>query len=624
MTEMVGNGTGYLVSSSAVWSWVLRNPRTGATFTTLQQSSSPSRASQTFSVTLNTSVGTVVADNVTLNGRQSKILVTNYSFGEHQLLYATADVLTYGVFGDVDVLVFYLLEGQAGEFAFTTSEQLTYNVTGSSAVSTMTLNGTQAFQWVQGTGLTVAQFSNGVLVYLLDQPTAWKFWAPATVSGPYSGPTEKIFVIGPYLVRSANVSDGTISISGDNDNATSIEVYVGDTPVERILWNGSPLQLTRTNYGSYNASIPGVEGRTISLPKLQKWCTADSLPERLPEYDDSRWTVCNKTSTLSPVKPLTLPVLFSSDYGFYSGAKIYRGYFDGQNASFVNITASGGLAFGWSAFVNGMPIGGDNGNASLSTTSAVLAIPASVLRATDNVITVVVDYHGHDETSTARGVENPRGILGAALTTVADSNNSTSNTVGTAGGFKLWKIAGNAGGGAGTATLDPVRGPMNEGGLLAERLGWFLPGFPVRNSAAFNCSTCSDSTSPLGGLAGPGIRFYLTNFTLDIDADLDVPLGIRMSAPNGTVARIMIWVNGYQYGKYEPHIGPQSVFPVPPGVINNRGVNTLGLSMWAQTGAGARLSAVEVIKYGAYVTDFGFGNDWSVLQPGWRDRTQYA
>ena len=42
-------------------------------------------------------------------------------------------------------------------------------------------------------------------------------------------------------------------------------------------------------------------------------------------------------------------------------------------------------------------------------------LPASLLKSKDNVITFLVDYHGHGETSTAYDVENPREILGVHL-----------------------------------------------------------------------------------------------------------------------------------------------------------------------------------------------------------------
>ena len=596
------------VDSTAIWSWVLRNPDTEAGFTVVQQASTPSTASVTFSAYLNTTQGNITVPNINLNGRQSKILVTDYDFGSQSLLYSSADILTYGVF-DVDVLVLYLEEGQTGQFALKNSPTgvtVTNNVYGTANFKATPSEGSTTIIYTQGAGKTVLDF-NGVLIYLLDVPSAWTFWAPSTTSNPDVAPNEQIFVLGPYLVRSAYVSHGVVHISGDNDNATTIEVYTGDPDIQTIDWNGIRLNAVKTPYGSVTAQIPGAENRTISLPPLSDWHSADSLPEKLPSYDDSKWTVCNKTTTRSPVAPLTLPVLFSSDYGYYTGAKIYRGYFDGANSTAVNITCSGGLAFGWNAWLNGVLIGGNIGNASLTTTNAVLSLPSSALKATNNLLTVVVDYHGHDETSTAKGVENPRGILGAALVPSGTSNNT---------GFKLWKIQGNAGG---SANIDAVRGPMNEGGLYGERLGWPLPSF-VPTSPQF-----SRTSSPLTGLSSSGIEFYITTFHLNIDSDLDVPLGIELSAPAGTVARVMIWVNGYQYGKFEPHIGPQTRFPVPPGVINNRGLNTVALSLWAMTDNGAKLDAVDLISYGAYQTDFTFNQDWSYLQPGWDEsRLQYT
>ena len=222
------------------------------------------------------------------------------------------------------------------------------------------------------------------------------------------------------------------------------------------------------------------------------------------------------------------------------------------------------------------------------------------------MLTVLVDYHGHDETSTRNGMHNPRGLLGAVL-----SQPSTP--------FKQWRLAGPAG-----PQLDPVRGPMNEGGLHPERLGWHLPGFRPEAHPAF-----SAGSSPLAG-AGPGAgRFYVAAFNLSLDADLDVPLGVELAAPEGTVARVVLWVNGWQYGKFVPHLGPQTRFPVPPGVVNNRGLNTIAVSLWAQgdaAAAAARLSVLRLFAYGKYQTSFSFARDWPALgvQPSWKERTGVA
>ena len=113
--------------------------------------------------------------------------------------------------------------------------------------------------------------------------------------------------------------------------------------------------------------------------------------------------------------PLTLPVLFSSDYGFCTGAKIYRDYFDGTEATSINLTTSGGLAFGFNAWLNGQLVGGFPGNDTLTNITSILLFSRVTQRAKGNVLTVIVDNHGHDETSTAPGVKNPRGIHGASL-----------------------------------------------------------------------------------------------------------------------------------------------------------------------------------------------------------------
>ncbi|KAJ5639594.1 uncharacterized protein N7484_007456 [Penicillium longicatenatum] len=603
-TYMQGNGSGYSLSSTDCFSWVLRNPDTGATFSVLQQARTPSTSIITFSAYLNTSFGNVTVPGVQLAGRQSKILVTDYKFGNQTLLYSSADVLTNGEFPGHDMLVLYLWEGQAGELALKTSTNLTFEIHGASSVNTTFSSGYQIIRYTQSAGSTVLSFSSGVTVLLLDQPTAWYFWAPSTTTYPSPKPDQKIFVLGPYLVRSASISSRVLHVSGDNNGTTTLEAFVGDVPINAIEWNGQRLATTKTPYGSFTAQIPGTEDRSVSLPSLQNWRSADSLPETRPEYDDSNWITANKTSTLSPYAPLTLPVLFSSEYGYYTGAKVYRGYFDGNNQTAINITASGGFAFGWNAWLNGQLIGGHSGDPDLTTTGMALDLPASLIKSEDNVVTVLVDYHGHDETSTAKGLENPRGILGAYL---IPGNPSTAT------GFKVWKIQGNAGG---SRNIDPVRGPMNEGGLYGERLGWFLPGFNA-SGELFN------SSSPIDGITTSGVRFYVTNFRLNIDKDLDAPLGVSLSSPNGTIARVMLWVNGYQYGKYVPHIGPQTEFPIPPGIINNRGRNTLALSLWAQTDEGARLDSVELFTYGLYQTNFNFNHDWSYLQPEWEERSRY-
>jgi beta-galactosidase len=214
----------------------------------VQHNSSPSRAVTTFSANLNTSAGIINVPNITLNGRQSKIIVTDYHFGNNNLLYSSSDVLTYGVF-DRDVLVLYLEEGQVGQFALQNiSTDSKFDTHGTSTVEATSRTGdATTFVYTQSSGKTVVQI-NDILIYLLERETAWKFWAPTTTLNPRVTPDEQIFVIGPYLVRNAYISHGVAHVSGDNDVATTIEIYSGQPSIETIVWNG--IRLPATKYAS--------------------------------------------------------------------------------------------------------------------------------------------------------------------------------------------------------------------------------------------------------------------------------------------------------------------------------------------------------------------------------------
>jgi len=594
---METNGTGNAVESTDLWTWGLKNKDSNTRFYLTQHNTTNSRSITDYSITVGTSAGKIKIPGLQLAGRQSRWVLTDYPIGNQTLLYSSAEILTYGIF-DRPVVVFYMREGQIGQFAFKSSTNITFISYGGDTKLRTTTSG-NGFVYTQAKGNSTVLFSNGVLAYFVDIPTAWTFFAPSTTSEPIVKPDKQVFVFGPYLVRSADTVDGVVSIIGDSSNSTSIEVYAGKS-ANVISWNGAKLETVKTSYGALTAHIPGTEEREIFLPELSGFKAADSLPEMSPSYHDGNWTVANKSMTISPVKPLTLPVLFSSEYKFYTGAKIYRGYFSGRNATSVSITAQGGVAAGWNAWLNGKSIGYHPGNVSLQATTATLSFRGVPLKDVDNVLTVVTDYTGHDQTSTGpAGVENPRGLLGAQLQS---------------GNFTTWKIQGNAGG---EKNIDPVRGPMNEGGLYGERLGWHLPGFDTSSW---------DSANPVtDGVQGAGIRWFTTTFDLEIDEDLDVPIGIEVGAPADTVARVLLFVNGYQYGKFIPHIGPQTRFPVPPGIVNMRGKNTLSVVVWSQTEAGAKLNRLQLVQYGKYQSGFKFGRiDGKSLQPAWTDRSRYT
>ncbi|KAF7185947.1 putative beta-galactosidase C [Pseudocercospora fuligena] len=604
-TEMESNGTGNSVSTDNVFTWVLRNPDTHAGFYVLQHDNTSSRATTAFDVYLNTSEGNVTLKGLELRGRQSKVMVTNYHFGVNRtMLFCTADVLSWVTFGNATVLMLYADIGQSANFAL--DMKVKHKVFGDIELLS-DADGHETYTWynyTQGAGSTIVQFEDDLVVWLLDTKTAWDFYAIPLSSDPFVSSNNQVLALGPYNIRSASIQGSAVAMIGDNENITSLEVFAGPD-VSSIAWNGQGLATTVTEYGSLKATAPGAEA-VLSVPSLL-WKAANSLPELSTSFDDSSWKICNKTTTLSPVAPLTLPVLFSSDYGYFAGIKIYRGYFTSKSARSANITVQGGRAAGFTAWLNGVFVGYTYGNATSASPQSALLDFSNVTLGEDNVLTVVTDYTGHDQTSTGpAGVENPRGVLGAWLYD-HDGNELP---------FTTWKIRGSAI--DENEKLDPVRGPMNEDGLHGTRLGWHLPGFEVEGLEW-------TSDQPSVGLKKSGVRWYVSNFALAFPNDIDAPVSFDLEAADGSVASIELFVNGYQFGKSLPHFGPQTRFPVPPGVINNRGNNTIALVIWAMTDAGVNLTKAELVVDRAYKSGFNFDQDWSMLQPRWTSqRLQYA
>jgi hypothetical protein len=136
-----------------------------------------------------------------------------------------------------------------------------------------------------------------------------------------------------------------------------------------------------------------------------------------------------------------------------------------------------------------------------------------------------------------------------------------------------WRIQGEAG-------LDPVRGPLNNGGLFGERAGWSLPGFRDRDW----------QTVSLPDRAGPaGIAWYRTRFSLHLPRHQDVPVGLRFGDDPQRHYRVLIFVNSWNLGQYINDVGPQHVFVLPEGILRAHGTNTLALAVWSDDAASAGL-----------------------------------
>ena len=401
-----------------------------------------------------------------------------------------------------------------------------------------------------------------------------------------------MLVQGPYLVRGVSKKDGILALTGDSADTTTIEVFAS-ADAKIVSWNGKQLQTKETAYGSLKATVES-SNLNVLVPSLETWKVHDGLPEKLAAYNDTSaaWVTADHMTTMNPTKPSTYPVLYVDEYGFHNSFHIFRGYFQGPAKS-VKLSVQGGTAFGWSAWLNGAFIGSFLGSTSAGVGNLTLSLGnVTVHENAENVLVVAQDNTGHDMRSAA---VKPRGILGATLEGAS---------------FSTWKIAGEAGGDQ--TMLDSVRGSLAEGGLASERLGWHLAGF---DDSSWN------STSPTTGFVGAGIYFYRTTIALDVPEGIDASFAFVLRAIGSKAIRVQLFVNGYQYARFNPYVGKETKFPVPPGILNYAGDNVIGLSVWAQSEEGAKVD-VRLVKEYAVESSWHSRFDSEYLRPGWTEERQ--
>ena len=561
------------------------------TFYFLRHSKYNSLESTTYKLHVTTSIfGNITVPqmngtSLTLNGRDSKVHVSDYDIGGATLVYSTAEVFTWHKYDDKTVLVVY---GGAGE-----THELALDVTGLEVVegdvASTTAKGTTILNFKADGTRKIAKVGadSPVYVYMLDRGEAFNYWAIDQAPHDSSNP---VIVKAGYLMRTAKVTGDTIALVGDINATTTVEVIGGaSSEVSKMTFNGKDIDFTTSEQGTLSADIEFAKP-DISIPKLSEleWKFVDSLPEIQPGYDDSEWTAADLKKTYNSLRPLTTPVsLYSSDYGYHTGTLLFRGTFTASgNESTFYLSTQGGSAFGSSAWIGDQFLGSWRGYDAAMNGNATFTMP-NLTKGKTYTITVVVDNQGLDENWTigTETMKNPRGILDYKL-----SGHDASDVV--------WKLTGNLGG---EDYRDISRGPLNEGGLYVERQGLHLPGALTATDAKWQASA-----GPVAdGISAPGIGFFATEFDLNMPSGYDIPLSFTFT--NGTSSsnssssgssvpayRVQLYVNGWQYGKYVSNVGPQVKFPVTEGILNYNGTNYLGVSLWGLDGGSTKVDGLEL------------------------------
>ncbi|TDZ22953.1 putative beta-galactosidase A [Colletotrichum orbiculare MAFF 240422] len=371
---------------------------------------------------------------------------------------------------------------------------------------------------------------------------------------------------------------------------TQLEIIGVDAQVTRLEINGKPLDFKQNSLSNWVAQTPD-SGNTVGVPELSalEWTRLDSLPEIQPAYDDSTWPVANLVTSYNTDFSLLTPVsLFASDYGFHTGTIVFRGHFvaNGRENMF-NITTQGGSGFASSVWLNSTFVGSfANGPSAASHNTSSYRLPDLDAGLT-YIFTILVDTMGLEENFIIGSdtMKTPRGILDYSITSPDGRRTNVTN----------WKLTGNLGG---EDYADLSRGPLNEGGLFFERQGCHLP----------NASGCALSYSVLlNDRIDPGVFFYRATLPLNLPSlDLDISLSFVFNDGVSDVTfgtfRALLYVNGFQFGKYASNVGPQTNFPVPEGILRYREDNYLGLAIWPLEKRGAKLPGFRLRVNGIPVT----------------------
>lgn len=535
------------------------NPDNQTHFFFLLHTDSTSTSNDTFHLTFKGPDGTYTIPQqpgtaLQLNGRDSKILLADYTLGEQKLVYSTSELLTQTTIDNRDIAVLYGRPGEAGETVLRYATQPQVQVLFGSATSTYNAaNGNLRLNYVHS-GLTEVLIHGGkrdLLLLLGTDDVASHIWLDQTQQGP-------VLSYGPYLVRSATSAGSVLALKGDTDSATHLLVFAPQS-LKSITWDGQPLTTNVNSIGAYTGDLSG-PGQ-VTLPVLTNWTFKAESPEASPTFDDSNWVQANANK---------LPM---DNYGFHYGDVWYRGRFTSTgNEKELVLDAEGGANGLYSVWFNGQFLG------TQSSGNHVFTIPAGSLKAGSTaVISVLVENMGHNEDFSSNDAHKAaRGLVNATLL-------GSSATL-------SWKIQGALNG----DLTDATRGPFNNGGLYGERNGWYLPNY---DSSNWTQVTLPHRWSANG--IPPGIGWYRTNFTLSLPSNMSVPIGLHIADATYHY-RALIFVNGWLVGRYWNTVGPQSTFYLPAGILNTNGKNTVAIAVWGLDTQGGGLGRVSLTSYGQY------------------------
>ncbi|MFI8537089.1 beta-galactosidase [Streptomyces aquilus] len=487
----------------------------------------------------------------------TKVLSTQLKLGGRTLKYATAQLMLFVSAGRQDIAVFSGRYGDMAQVVVECPEEPTAT----------RLDAEPA--WIYDRGLLRVTCPLGVgelarvkvenggsdrplLLLFADDTTALRLW-------PYETPSGSGLVYGPSLVRDVRLKDDTVHLTGDTTKLTGLEVW-GPRGIEQVTWNERPVPSRISATFSLLALKPLPGQGPVPLPALGGWRRQDENPESAPDFDDSAWVKADKKTSFSttPV-PDGQPVLFADDYGFHYGDVWYRGHVtDAEGLASVSLAYSTGTQGLLMAWLDGKPLGThrmpvpDAGSARKGTwtATATFDVPEKLRKRAEHVLSVLVRRMAHDVDDTSLDTHKAARGLTAARFKGASAKVS-------------WRLQGSG-------AADPVRGPLNNGGLYGEREGWHLPAFDDRAWETVKLPRADRRQ---------GVTWYRTGFRLSVPTGVDASVGLTLDDDPKRAYRVQVFLNGWNMGQYVNDAGPRHPFVLPNGILRTRGTNSLALAV---------------------------------------------
>ncbi|NKF24092.1 beta-galactosidase [Solimonas marina] len=518
-----------------------------------------------------------------LNGQYAKLLLADYDFGHQHLVYSTSQLQTQMPFAGGDLALLYAPQGDDGETVLRYARRPKVEVlAGKADVHYDTARGDLRLDY-RHDGLIRIRIDGGgrppLTLLLADEAEAERFWRS-------NAGDRAVLTRGPALVRAATIRGRTLQLRGDTTQDSALEVWA-PPGVQRIEWNGGkvPMHVGVDSSLVARHDLPGPVAPT--LPDLMRltWRYHAGSPEAAPDFDDHDWRHADLTDTASTTPPPAgQPVLTMADYGFHNGDVWYRGRYriDGTTSpARIALHYGGGGAGLLQAWLDGHYLGEHVISTGLprppTTATAHFAIPQALRGDGPHLLSVMVrnDADNWDLFADDAHKEG-RGLIDVHF------DDADGHAVAIA---PQWRIQGTRGG---EDLIDTARGPLNNGGLYGERVGWHLPGFPDGDWRALRLADAPTDA---------GTTWLRTQFKLNVPAGEDASLALRIgdadTPRSGAHYRVLIFLNGWMMGQYIADVGPQHDFVLPNGILDPRGDNTLALAV---TGDGRTSDVIEPLR----------------------------